>query len=58
MLLMTARLQSATKSERPILLLYDPEAGHSGGKSQSKQIEDLSMELAFLFWQLGVEYIK
>jgi prolyl oligopeptidase len=53
---MTARLQSATTSERPILLVYDTKAGHSGGKPQSKQIEDLSMELAFLFWQLDMEY--
>src|SRR5262249_36911377 len=27
---MTARLQSATKSDRPIILLYDARAGHSG----------------------------
>jgi prolyl oligopeptidase len=55
---MTARLQAATTSNRPILLLYDTKAGHSGGKPQSKQIEDLSMELTFLFWQLGMEYQK
>jgi len=55
---MTARLQAATSSDRPVILLYDTKAGHSGGKSQSKQIEDLSMELTFLFWQLGMEYKK
>jgi prolyl oligopeptidase len=53
---MTARLQSATSSDRPIVLMYDTKAGHSGGKPQSKQIEDLSMKLAFLFWQLDMEY--
>jgi prolyl oligopeptidase len=53
---MTARLQYATTSERPVLLIYDTKAGHSGGKPQSKQIEDLSMELAFLFWQLGMDF--
>jgi len=55
---MTARLQSATTSDRPIMLLYDTKAGHSGGKPQSKIIEDLSLELAFLFWQLNMEYKK
>jgi prolyl oligopeptidase len=55
---MTARLQAATVSDQPILLLYDTKAGHSGGKPQSKQIEDLSMELAFLFWQLNMDYQK
>lgn len=52
---MTARLQSATASENPILLLYDTKAGHSGGRPLSKVIEDTSLELAFLFWQLGME---
>jgi prolyl oligopeptidase len=52
---MTARLQAATGSERPVLLLYDTKAGHAGGKPLSKIINDLSMELAFLFWQLGVD---
>jgi prolyl oligopeptidase len=53
---MTARLQMATSSERPILLLYDTMAGHAGsrGKPLSKQIEDYSLELGFLFWQLGM----
>lgn len=52
---MTARLQAATSSGKPVLLLYDTKAGHSGGKPLSKIIEDLSLEVAFLFWQLGME---
>jgi prolyl oligopeptidase len=52
---MTARLQWATASDRPVLLLYDSKAGHSGGKPFSKAIEDGSRELSFLFWQLGME---
>ncbi|MCS6975456.1 MAG: prolyl oligopeptidase family serine peptidase [Gemmatales bacterium] len=52
---MTALLQAATGSDRPILLHYDTKAGHSGGKPISKTIDDLSYELTFLFWQLGVE---
>lgn len=51
---MTARLQAATTSDRPILLRYDTKAGHSGGLPLSKQIEDLTDELSFLLWQLGV----
>jgi prolyl oligopeptidase len=49
---MTARLQSATASDRPIVLLYDTKAGHSGGQPLSKAIDDMSLELTFLAWQL------
>jgi prolyl oligopeptidase len=52
---MTARLQSASASGKPILLLYDTKAGHSGGKPLSRIIEDLSLEMTFLFWQLGMD---
>lgn len=55
---MTARLQWATASNRPILLLYDTKAGHSGGRPIGKIIEDLSLEMTFLFWQLGIDYPK
>jgi prolyl oligopeptidase len=51
---MTARLQAATASDRPILLLYDTKAGHSGGKPLSRQIEDQALEMAFLFQELGM----
>jgi prolyl oligopeptidase len=51
---MTARLQAATASGRPVLLLYDTKAGHAAGKPLGRAIEDLSLEMAFLFWQLGV----
>lgn len=51
---MTARLQAATASDRPILLRYDTKAGHSGGLPVGRQIEELTDELSFLFWQLGV----
>lgn len=30
---MTARLLAATASDRPIMLLYDAEADHSGGET-------------------------
>lgn len=52
---MTARLQAASTSDKPILLLYDTKAGHAGGRPLSKIIEDVSLELSFLFWQLGMD---
>jgi prolyl oligopeptidase len=53
---MAALMQAVTGSpaERPVLLHYDTRAGHSGGLPASKQIEDLTQEMRFLFWQLGV----
>jgi prolyl oligopeptidase len=50
---MTALVQAATGSDRPVLLHYDTKAGHSGGLPVSKQVEDLTDEMSFLFWQLG-----
>jgi prolyl oligopeptidase len=55
---MTPRLQSATSSGRPVLLLYDTKAGHSGGKPLGRVIDDLSLEMAFVFWQLGVAPVE
>jgi prolyl oligopeptidase len=52
---MTARLQSASTSGKPVLLLYDTKAGHAGGRPLSKIIEDVSLELSFLFWQLKMD---
>jgi TonB family protein len=52
---MTALMQAATAgSDRPILLHYDTTAGHSGGTPVTKQIENTTNELSYLFWQLGV----
>ncbi len=51
---MTARLQQATTSGRPILLRVDYEAGHgflAGSRSQNEQL--LADEYAFLLWQCG-----
>lgn len=50
---MAARLQAATASERPILLLYDTKSGHSGGRPVNKQIEEHTDTLSFLLWQVG-----
>jgi prolyl oligopeptidase len=47
---MTAVLQWATGSGLPIVLNYDPKAGHaaSRGKPFSQRVEDTAMDLAFL----------
>jgi prolyl oligopeptidase len=51
---MCARLQAATGSDHPILLLYDTKSGHSGGRPISKTIEEYTDILSFLFWQLRI----
>lgn len=51
---MTALMQAATGSDRPILLRYDTEAGHSGGLPVNKTIEDITARLTFVMWQLGM----
>ena len=51
---MAARLQAASGSNHPILLLYDTKSGHSGGRPVNKIIEENTDILSFLFWQLGV----
>ena len=52
---MAARLQAATGSDHPILLLYDTKSGHSGGRPVNKLIEENTDILSYLFWQLGVD---
>ena len=49
---MTALVQARTAGG-PVLLLYDTKAGHSAGKPISREVEDLTDQLSFLFWRLG-----
>jgi prolyl oligopeptidase PreP (S9A serine peptidase family) len=35
--------------------LYDTKAGHAGGRPLSKVIDDESLEMAFLAWQLKMQ---
>ena len=51
---MTARLQAATGSRRPILLRMESQAGHGAGKPLGKVIAQLVDEWSFLFAELGV----
>jgi prolyl oligopeptidase len=55
---MTARLQAASTSGRPIVLLYDTKSGHAGGEPLGTSIENASLELAFLASQLGIPIAK
>ena len=50
---MAAKLQWATRSGLPVLLRFDRKSGHAGGRPQSKVIEDLAAEQAFLLDQVG-----
>jgi len=50
---MTARLQAATNSGRPVALLYDTLSGHAGERPIAQLIDDLSLEMAFLLRAVG-----
>jgi prolyl oligopeptidase len=51
---MTALMQAANGSDKPIMLHYETKLGHSGGTPVGKQVTNTADELMFLFWQLGV----
>jgi prolyl oligopeptidase len=53
---MTARLQAATSSDRPILLRTTSSAGHGFGTAVDERIEEQADVVSFLFDQLGVPY--
>ena len=50
---MAARLQAATASGLPVILDYDPRAGHAGGRTFSRNVRNAAMELAFLMGQVA-----
>jgi prolyl oligopeptidase len=52
---MTARLQAATSSHRPILLRVDFDAGHGIGSTRAQQDSEAADTYAFLLWQTGVK---
>lgn len=51
---MAAEMQAENASNKPILLLYDTQSGHSGGRPLGKLIEETTDEMVFLFGELGV----
>ncbi len=52
---MAARLQTANRSEHPILLDYKPDWGHTPVQPLSTKIDALTDRLAFLCHELGVQ---
>ena len=52
---MAAAVQAANAGPRPVLLLYDTQSGHSGGRPLGKLIEETADEMVFLFDELGVK---
>jgi prolyl oligopeptidase len=52
---MTARLQAATASDKPVIFRVDFDAGHGKGSTRNQYLEGLADKWAFLFWQFGVE---
>jgi prolyl oligopeptidase len=54
---MCAELQAANASDRPILIHYDTEAGHSRGLPVRKQIDEATIWMGFLFWQLDTPFV-
>ncbi len=50
---MTALMQTARGSGRPLLLHYSLKGGHSAGVSQTQLVEDYADEMAFLWTETG-----
>ena len=50
---MTARLQAATASGRPVLLRVDYDAGHGIGSTKEQHQRLVADEWSFLLWQMG-----
>lgn len=51
---MTARLQAATASGKPVLLRVDYSGGHGFGSTKEQHETELADEWSFLLWQLGM----
>ncbi|MTJ79524.1 MAG: S9 family peptidase [Telmatospirillum sp.] len=52
---MAARLQAATSSDQPVLLLTSTKSGHGMGTAVSVAIEQSADSMAFLFDRLGIK---
>jgi prolyl oligopeptidase len=50
---MTARLQAATSSKKPVLLRVDYDAGHGMGSTRAQHDLEFADEMSFLLWQAG-----
>jgi prolyl oligopeptidase len=54
---MTARLQAANHSNRPILLRTSSNSGHGIGTALNERIEQGADVLSFLFDQMGITFV-
>ncbi len=50
---MAARLQAATRSGLPVILLHDFRSGHAGGRSASQNLLNAAREMTFLLRMVG-----
>ncbi len=50
---MTARLQAATSSKRPIILRVETDAGHGVGSTRKQRDDETADTYAFILWQTG-----
>ncbi len=53
-----ATLQEKNKSDNPMLIRIDVNAGHGAGKPTAKQIDEFGDMWSFVFYNLGMVYIK
>ena len=53
---MTARLQAASSSKRPVLLRNNGNTGHGIGTALGARLAELADVFSFLFEQLGIQY--
>ncbi len=51
---MTARLQAASASRKPVLFRVDYSAGHGIGSTREQYLRESADTYAFLFWQFGL----
>jgi prolyl oligopeptidase len=54
---MTARLQAARGSDRPVLLRTSANSGHGIGTALDERTEETADALSFLFARLGIRYV-
>ena len=53
-----ARLQAATRSDRPVLLRLDQQAGHGMGSTLGQATSKQADIYSFLLWQFGVAKLR
>lgn len=53
-----ATLQEKNASRNPMLIRIDTQAGHGAGKSTTKQIDEWSDVMSFVFYHLGIDGTK